>query len=38
MVTVRTRLPELAADSASLKADLEVQFAGQTATGYVLFK
>jgi hypothetical protein len=31
MVTVRTRLPELAADSASLKADLEVQFAGQTA-------
>ncbi|MFZ0480304.1 MAG: YceI family protein [Terriglobales bacterium] len=31
MVTVRTRLPEAAAASASLKADLEVQFAGQTA-------
>jgi hypothetical protein len=31
MVTVRTRLPESAAASASLKADLEIQFAGQTA-------
>ena len=31
MVTVRTRLPESAAASATLKADLEIQFAGQTA-------
>jgi hypothetical protein len=31
MVTVRTRLPESAAASASLKADLEIHFAGQTA-------
>ncbi len=31
MVTVRTRLPETAATSATVKADLEVQFAGQTA-------
>ena len=31
MVTVRTRLPETAASSATVKADLEVQFAGQTA-------
>lgn len=31
MVTVRTRLPESAASSATIKADLEIQFAGQTA-------
>ena len=31
MVTVRTRLPEEASSSATIHADLEVQFAGQTA-------
>ena len=31
MVTVRSRLPEAASTSATVKADLEVQFAGQTA-------
>jgi hypothetical protein len=31
MVTVRTRLPESAAAEVTVKADLEVQFAGQTA-------
>ena len=31
MVTVRTRLPESAASSAVINADLEIQFAGQTA-------
>jgi hypothetical protein len=31
MVTVRTRLPEAASASATVHADLEVQFAGQTA-------
>jgi hypothetical protein len=31
MVTVRTRLPEADAASATLHADLEIQFAGQTA-------
>jgi hypothetical protein len=31
MVTVRTRLPESASSSATVNADLEVQFAGQTA-------
>lgn len=31
MVTVRTRLPEAAAGSTTIKADLEIQFAGQTA-------
>jgi hypothetical protein len=31
MVTVRTRLPELASTSATVKADIEIQFAGQTA-------
>jgi len=31
MVTVRTRLPETASASATIQADLEVQFAGQTA-------
>jgi YceI-like protein len=31
MVTVRTRLPESASGSAAIKADLEIQFAGQTA-------
>lgn len=31
MVTVRTRLPESASGSTSIKVDLEVQFAGQTA-------
>jgi hypothetical protein len=31
MVTVRTRLPEEAAGSATIHADLEIQFAGQTA-------
>ncbi len=31
MVTVRTRLPESASGSATIHADLEVQFAGQTA-------
>ena len=30
MVTVRTRLPETAATSATVHADLEIQFAGQT--------
>src|SRR6202521_389280 len=30
MVTVRTRLPESASTSATIQADLEVQFAGQT--------
>jgi len=30
MVTVRTRLPESAAGSTTIKADLEIQFAGQT--------
>ena len=32
MVTVRTRLPEEASASATIQADLEIQFAGQTAT------
>jgi hypothetical protein len=31
MVTVRTKLPESSAGSSTIKADLEVQFAGQTA-------
>jgi hypothetical protein len=31
MVTVRTRLPESASTSATVQADLEIQFAGQTA-------
>ncbi len=31
MVTVRTRLPESASASTTVKADLEIQFAGQTA-------
>lgn len=31
MVTVRTTLPASAAEGASIKADLEIQFAGQTA-------
>lgn len=31
LVTVRTRLPEDAASSATVLADLEIQFAGQTA-------
>jgi len=31
LVTVRTRLPELAAASATVNADLEIQLAGQTA-------
>jgi hypothetical protein len=31
MVTVRTNLPEDAAASTTIRADLEVQFAGQTA-------
>ena len=31
MITVRTRLPESAADSTTIQADLEIQFAGQTA-------
>ncbi|MGC1453470.1 MAG: YceI family protein [Candidatus Sulfotelmatobacter sp.] len=31
IVTVRTRLPETVSASATIKADLEVQFAGQTA-------
>jgi len=31
MVTVRTRLPESASASTTVQADLEVQFAGQTA-------
>jgi hypothetical protein len=30
MVTVRTRLPETASASATIQADLEIQFAGQT--------
>ena len=31
MVTVRTRLPEAASTAATIQADLEIQFAGQTA-------
>lgn len=31
MVTVRTRLPDSAATASQVKADLEIQFAGQTA-------
>src|ERR1700756_3909842 len=31
MVTVRTRLPESAAAATTIKADLDIQFAGQTA-------
>jgi hypothetical protein len=31
MVTVRTRLPESASTASTIKADLEIQFAGQTA-------
>jgi hypothetical protein len=31
LVTVRTRLPESAATSATINADLDIQFAGQTA-------
>ena len=31
LVTVRTRLPEAASTSVSVNADLEIQFAGQTA-------
>jgi hypothetical protein len=31
MVTVRTRLPESASESTTVKADLEIQFAGQSA-------
>jgi hypothetical protein len=31
MVTVRTKLPESAATSTTIQADLEIQFAGQTA-------
>ncbi len=31
MVTVRTRLPESASSSTTIKADIEIQFAGQTA-------
>jgi hypothetical protein len=31
LVTVRTRLPEDASSSAAVRADLEIQFAGQTA-------
>src|ERR1700692_2358341 len=31
IVTVRTRLPESAASSATINADLEIQLAGQTA-------
>jgi len=31
LVTVRTRLPESAAASSTVNADLEIQFAGQTA-------
>jgi hypothetical protein len=31
MVTVRTRLPETASSGQTIKADLEIQFAGQTA-------
>src|SRR6202140_4993567 len=32
LVTVRTQLPEAASASATVQADLEIQFAGQTAT------
>ncbi len=32
MVTVRTRLPESVAGTATIHADLEIEFAGQTAT------
>jgi hypothetical protein len=32
IITVRTRLPETAAGTATINADLEIQFAGQTVT------
>jgi len=32
IITVRTRLPESAAGTATINADLEIQFAGQTVT------
>jgi len=32
MVTVRTRLPEADSTASSIKADLEIQFAGQSAS------
>jgi hypothetical protein len=39
MVTLRTHLPESASGSATIHADLEIQFAGQTATyNQVLFQ
>ncbi|HEX4066017.1 MAG TPA: hypothetical protein VHZ09_08320 [Acidobacteriaceae bacterium] len=39
MVVVRTRIPESEMNSATIDADLEVQFAGQTAHySYVLFQ
>jgi hypothetical protein len=39
MVTVRTHLPESASGSAMIHADLEIQFAGQTAKyNQVLFQ
>jgi hypothetical protein len=31
MVTVRTRLPDADSTSATIRGDLEIQFAGQTA-------
>jgi hypothetical protein len=31
MVTVRTKLPDSASTSSTIQADLEIQFAGQTA-------
>lgn len=39
LVTVRTKLPQSAADSSTIHADLEIQFAGQTAQfGQVAFQ
>ena len=32
VITVRTRLPETAAANTAIRADLEVEFAGQTVT------
>jgi hypothetical protein len=37
LVTVRTRLPESAAESATINVDLEIQFAGQTAQYKLVF-
>jgi hypothetical protein len=38
LVTVRTRVPETAAGSSTLEADLEIQFSGETAHYKVPFQ